>query len=490
VLERDRRGLAFPADRSARKPGEALRRLGGNLGGDLHRAESARVSFAGRRISRHAVARVKRERTGMGRKRLATGGSDAAAGNGILDRRSFLGAAASLASIGALVARPATAAGELSVAPWMKEPGSPFVGYGQPSKFEAKVVRTFSSAPGTTGTGASRTPLQHLNGTITPNGLHFERHHSGIPDIDPDAHRLLIHGLVKRPLVFTPEALARYPMETRIAFIECGGNSGALYQKEPAPLDLQALHGLVSCAEWTGVRLAVLLEEAGVGPEAQWLLAEGADAAGMSRSIPIAKAMDDAMVALHQNGERVRPSNGYPLRLLLPGYEGNMNVKWLRRIKVTKSPTMTKDETSKYTILLPSGKALQFVFPIEAKSVITHPSPGMNLKGPSLYEISGLAWSGYGKITQVDVSADGGKSWAAAALQEPVLPKALTGFRIPWQWSGGPAVLQSRASDSSGYVQPSRDALIAERGTKTIYHFNGVTSWAVGEHGEVRHVYA
>jgi sulfane dehydrogenase subunit SoxC len=196
------------------------------------------------------------------------------------------------------------------------------------------------------------------------------------------------------------------------------------------------------------------------------------------------------MIALYQNGERVRPSNGYPLRLLLPGYEGNMNVKWLRRLKATREPTMTKDETSKYTILLPSGKALQFVFPIEAKSVITHPSPGMNLKGSGLYEISGLAWSGDGKITQVDVSADGGNSWAPAALQEPILAKALTRFRIPWRWGGGPAVLQSRTTDSSGSVQPTRAALIAQRGARTIYHFNAITSWAVGEHGEVRHVYA
>jgi sulfane dehydrogenase subunit SoxC len=410
------------------------------------------------------------------------------AGNGLLDRRVFLGAA-SLGSVGALTARPAASA-DISVEPWMKELGSPFVGYGQPSKFEATVVRTFTSLPGTTGTGASRTPLQRLNGTITPNGLHFERHHSGIPDIDPGVHRLLIHGLVKRPLVYTLEALARYPMETRIAFIECAGNGGTLYQKEPAQLDLQGLHGLVSCAEWTGIRLALLLEEAGADPQAQWLLAEGADAASMSRSIPMAKAMDDALIALYQNGERVRPSNGYPMRLLLPGYEGNMNVKWLRRIKVTHSPTMTKDETSKYTILLPSGKSLQFVFPIEAKSVITHPSPGMMLKSAGLYEISGLAWSGNGKISQVEVSADAGKSWALAALQEPILPKALTRFRIPWRWDGGAAVLQSRATDSSGYVQPTRAALLAERGNKTFYHYNGVTSWAVGVDGEVRHAYA
>jgi sulfane dehydrogenase subunit SoxC len=200
--------------------------------------------------------------------------------------------------------------------------------------------------------------------------------------------------------------------------------------------------------------------------------------------------MDDAMIALYQNGERLRPSNGYPLRLLLPGYEGNMNVKWLRRIKVTAQPTMTKDETSKYTILLPSGKALQFVFPIETKSVITNPSPGMALQGSGLYEISGLAWSGYGKIAQVEVSADGGASWAPAALQEPVLASALTRFRLPWRWRGGPAILQSRATDSLGHVQPTRAALIAERGAKTIYHFNGITSWGVDEDGAVRHVYA
>ena len=426
----------------------------------------------------------------MSKKRLAAGQPDQAVGNGLLDRRGLLATAAS-GSVAALLTRPTVAAaGELALEPWMREPGSPFVGYGQPSRFEEKVVRVSTTAPGTTGTGASRTPHHLLDGTITPNGLHFERHHSGIPDIDPDAHRLLIHGLVKRPLVFTLEALARYPMESRIAFIECGGNSGALYQKDPVAGGVQALHGLVSCSEWTGVRLADLLDEAGADPKAQWILAEGADAAGMSRSVPMAKAMDDAILALYQNGERIRPSNGYPLRLLLPGYEGNMNVKWLRRIKVTEGPTMTKDETSKYTISRPDGKALQFVFPIEAKSVITRPSPGLAMKGVGLYEITGLAWSGYGKIAKVEVSADGGKSWAPALLNEPVLAKALTRFRVAWRWNGGPAILQSRATDDSGYVQPTRGRLIADRGIRTIYHFNGIASWAVGENGEVTHVYA
>ena len=406
-----------------------------------------------------------------------------AAGNGLIDRRLFLAGGVALAS-------EAARADPLPVEPYMRTPGAGFAAYGQPSNHESKTARIFASAPGTTGTGASRTPLHLLDGMITPNGLHFERSHSGIPDINPDAHRLLIHGLVPRPLIFSLDALARYPMESRITFLECAGNGQLLNQKEPVQTGAQALQGLVSCAEWTGVRLAVLLQEAGVDPKAQWILAEGADAAGMSRSVPLAKAMDDALIALYQNGERVRPANGYPMRLLLPGYEGNTNVKWLRRIKVTEGPTMTKDETSKYTLLGADGKALQFVFPMEAKSLITRPSPGLAMQGAGLYEISGLAWSGYGRIAKVEVSADGGKSFAPAALQEPVLSKALTRFRIPWRWDGGPAVLQSRATDASGYVQPTRAELIARRSPNGIYHFNGMTSWSVAQNGEIKHVYA
>src|SRR6516164_11150544 len=307
----------------------------------------------------------------MRNNRSVSSNRDAVAGNNLLDRRLFLSAGA--AALGSTLPSKAK---ELSIEEWMKVPGSPFVGYGQPAKFESKVARTFASLPGTTGTGAARTPHHLLDGMITPNGVHFERSHSGIPDINPDAHRLLIHGLVKRPLVFTLDDLGRYPMQSRIAFVECAGNSGALFAKEAAAANVQAIHGLLSCSEWTGVMLSVLLQEAGVEQAAKWVLAEGADAAGMSRSFPVEKALDDAMICLYQNGERVRPANGYPIRLLLPGFEGNMNVKWLRRIKLTEGPTMTKDETSKYTILLPSGKALQFVFPLEGKSVITHASPG------------------------------------------------------------------------------------------------------------------
>jgi len=416
-----------------------------------------------------------------------------AAGNGILNRRLFLegvlfSAAAGSAGAAASVAR----AEPLSVPQSMKEPGAALSAYGQPSRFESKVVRNVPPPPNpaTVGIGTARTPLQLLNGTITPNGLHFDRSHSGTPDIDPDQHRLLIHGLVKRPLVFTLDALSRYPMESRITFIECAGNSGALYSAQAQPGNAQAIHGLLSCAEWTGVRLSTLLDEAGVEPSAQWVVAEGADAASMSRSIPLAKCMDDALVCLYQNGERVRPSNGYPIRLLLPGFEGNTNVKWLRRLKLTAAPVMAKDETSKYTVLLQDGKAWQFVFPMEVKSIITHPSPGLALKGAGFYEISGLAWSGKGRIRQVEVSADAGKSWAPAALQEPVLPKALTRFRAAWQWDGGPAVLQSRATDETGMVQPTRAQFVAERGLRGQYHYNAVASWRIDDKGEASNAFA
>jgi sulfane dehydrogenase subunit SoxC len=412
------------------------------------------------------------------------------AGNGILSRRIFLESA--LATGAATAGISAASAQPLAIEPWMKTPGAGFDGYGQPSKFESKVVRLIPPPPNpaTPGVGASRTPLHLLDGIITPSGLHFERSHSGVPDIDPDRHRVVIHGLVKRPLVFTLEALARYPMESRIAFIECGGNSQALNAPKPAPLGVAAIHGLLGCQEWTGVKLSTLLDEAGVEPSARWVIAEGADSAGMSRSIPLAKAMGDALLCLYQNGERVRPSNGYPVRLLVPGFEGNMNVKWLRRLKLTTGPAMTKDETSKYTILLKDEKSWQFVFPIEVKSVITRPAPGLALKGPGFYEISGLAWSGNGSITQVDVSADGGKSWAPAALPGPNLPMAPVRFRAPWQWNGGPAVLQSRATDSTGMVQPTRAQFADDRGLRGVYHYNAIASWGIDAKGEASNVYA
>jgi sulfane dehydrogenase subunit SoxC len=415
---------------------------------------------------------------------------DPAAGNGILSRRIFLQEALIAGSAGLAIS--SASAEPLTVPTWMKVPGAGFAGYGRPSRFEDKVVRAILSPPNppTPGVGTARTPLHLLDGTITPSGLHFERSHSGIPDIDPDQHRLVIHGLVRRPLVFTIEALHRYPMQSRIAFIECAGNSFVLNAPQPQPVGIALTHGLVSCSEWTGVKLSTLLDEAGVDLSARWMIAEGADAAAMSRSIPLAKAMNDALVCLYQNGEPVRPSNGYPVRLLVPGFEGNMNVKWLRRLKLMANPVMTKDETSKYTILLQDGKAWQFVFPMEVKSVITRPAPGIKLMGAGYYEISGLAWSGNGSIREVEVSADGGKSWAPAALQGPILPKAPVRFRAAWQWNGGPAVLQSRATDDSGMVQPTRAAFAAERGLRGIFHYNAIASWRVDEKGEATNVYA
>jgi sulfane dehydrogenase subunit SoxC len=418
--------------------------------------------------------------------------AEPAAHNGILSRRIFLerGLIAGVAGIGA--GTTGALAEPLAVARWSQEPGGDFTAYGMPSHYESKVARTWAKPnnPATPGIGSSRTPHHLLDGMITPSGLHYERSHSGVPDIDPAQHRLLIHGLVKQPLVFSLEDLSRYPRVSRIAFLECAGNSGALSNAQAAPLDVQAIHGLLSCSDWTGVKLSTLLDEAGIDPRAKWVLAEGADGSGMSRSFPLAKAMDDAMVCLFQNGEPVRPSNGYPLRLLLPGFEGNMNVKWLRRLKLVDAPIMTKDETSKYTILLKEDKAWQFVFPIEVKSIITRPSPGLTLKGPGFYEISGLAWSGNGRIRQVEVSADGGQSFAPAVLQDPVLPKALTRFRAAWQWNGGPAVLQSRATDDTGMVQPSRAQFVADRGLRGNFHYNAVASWKIDQTGEATNVFA
>src|SRR5438105_10886398 len=425
---------------------------------------------------------------------------EAVAGNGLLDRRAFLrgGAALAAAVTGYTLAGPASAE-PLADDPWSRAPGTNVPAYGVPSRFEKSVVRTLSNPNGEPRTQHGRTPHHLLQGTYTPNGLHFVISHAGDADIDPDKHRLVIHGLVKRPLVFTLDTLARYPMVSRFTFLECGGNSAPLFSPEPIQASVQALHGLASCAEWTGVPLSTLLEEAGVDPKAKWIVAEGADAPHLSRSAPLAKILDDAMVALYQNGERVMPGQGYPMRLLLPGWEGNMNVKWLRRLQLTEQPAMTYYEARTYAPILPSGKAYRFYFIQEVKSFITQPSVGLAMRAPGFYEISGIAYSGNGRITKVMVSADGGKSWAEAALQEPVLSKAFTRFRIPWQWNGGPAVLQSRAWDDSGDVQPTRAQLVAARGEGSrvapvtafiSQHYNGPTSWAVDANGGVRPVYA
>lgn len=409
-----------------------------------------------------------------------------AAGNGLLDRRFFL----QTGLTGGIALLSAQALGK-EREPWMKVPGGAMSENGEPAPQTAHIRRVnLSSQPGTTGTGVSRTPLEYLDGIITPSRLHFERHHSGIPAIDPEAHRLVISGLVEQPLSFSVESLLRYPMVSRIQFLECSGNSGAMIAPEPQQTACGALHGLVSVSEWGGVPLSVLLDEAGIKKNARWVIADGADAAMMSRSVPLEKILDDAIVALYQNGEPLRPANGYPMRLFLPGWEGNMSVKWLRTLRVQDKPAMTKDETSKYSDLKDDGRAKLFTFPMGVKSLITSPSPGLRLGPKGVYQLKGIAWSGSGRIRRVEVSADGGKSWADAALDEHVLPLCTTRFRSAWRWDGGPAVIMSRATDDAGNLQPTRTEVLAGRASNSFYHYNAIQAWAIGDNGEVQNVYA
>lgn len=415
-----------------------------------------------------------------------------------LDRRRFLrgAAAAGGAVAGASGILPAAAAGNPENQPpnvpeWSKMLGASVVDrpYGNPSPFEKDVVRR--SVPWLTATPESAinfAPLGDMQGTITPNGLHFERHHGGAPDIDPKDHRLIVHGLVERPLIFTLDEIKRFPSVSRIHFLECPANGGMEW-KGAQMVGVQFTHGMLSNCEWTGVRLSTVLNEAGLKPEAKWLLAEGADAAAMTRSIPVEKAMADTLLVYAQNGEALRAEQGYPLRLIVPGWEGNVNVKWLRRLKLGDEPWHHREETSKYTDLMADGRARQFTFVMEANSVITWPCPEKPVGfGPGQYEVTGLAWSGYGKIKRVDVSFDGGANWRTAELQTPVLSKAATRFRIPWRWDGKTAFLQSRAMDESGYVQPSIEQLRAARGVNSVYHKNSIHTWRITPKGEVENV--
>ena len=424
-----------------------------------------------------------------------------AAGNGLISRRALLGRGVGYAGavgMGAAASATGAAAEPLRDNSWSQEMGTGLTPLQVPSRFEKDVVRTRSNPNNLPGFGNARTPHHLLHGTITPNALHFSCNQAGVPDIDPAQHKLVIHGMVKQPLEFDLETLSRYPLVTRIGFLECAGNSASLFSNQPLQANAQGLHGLVSNAEWTGVPLSILLDEAGVDPSAKWFMAEGADLLTHVRSVPLKKAFDDAIIAIYQNGERLMPGNGYPMRLFLPGFQGNMNVKYLRRIKVITEPVMSRSDDA-YSVLQPDGKAWRFNFLQEVKSFITHPSLGHKLKGPGYYEISGLAYSGTGRIQRVTISADGGRSWAEAALQTPVLPKAFTRFRLPWRWDGQPAVLTSRAWDEAGHEQPLRADFVAIRGeTKKPLtrpgvpspHYNATASWGIGINGEVAHVYA
>ncbi len=378
-----------------------------------------------------------------------------------------------------------------NVPEWSRTLGAPVLAspYGVPSKYEANVKRRES--PGLTRTPHSSvafTPLQNLFGIVTPSGLHFERHHAGMPDVDPHQHRLMIHGLVANPRIYTMDDIVRFPSVSRVHFIECGANTGMEWGNVAVPT-VQYTHGMLSCSEWTGVLLGTLLDEAGIDrKKAKFVLAEGADGASLTRTIPIELAVDDVMVCYGQNGEMLRPEQGYPLRLLVPGVQGVSSVKWLRRIEVGDAPWNTREESLHYVDLMPGGKHRQYTWIQEAKSVITTPSGGQVLLDRGYHEITGLAWSGRGKVKRVDVSTDGGRNWRTAKLQEPVMAKALTRFRIDWTWDGGPALLQSRVMDDTGFVQPMIRQLRAVRGTRSIYHNNAIQTWRVDTTGEVTNV--
>ncbi len=411
-------------------------------------------------------------------------------------RKAFASAVAGGAAAHA-VAQTAPAAGEgdpaiLHLPAHSTGLGQPVVtdGYGSPSKFEANVQRRPS--PGLTQTSqasVSFAPLQSLFGIVTPSGLHFERHHQGWWDVDPAGHRLMVNGMVKTPKVFTMDDLMRLPSVSRFHFIECGANTGMEWGNVAVPT-CQYSHGMLSCSEFTGVPLITLLEMAGADLKGgKFVLAEGADGSSMTRTIPMSLVTSgQVLVAYGQNGEMLRPENGYPLRLVVPGVQGVSWVKYLRRIELGDQPWGAKDEAVHYVDLMPDGTHRQYTSIQECKSVITTPSGGQVLLDKGFYSISGLAWSGRGKVRQVDVSVDGGRNWRAARLETPVLDRCLSRFNLDWVWDGKPTILMSRATDDTGYVQPSSRQLRAVRGTRSIYHNNAIQSWLVQENGEVKNV--
>jgi sulfane dehydrogenase subunit SoxC len=416
-------------------------------------------------------------------------------------RRSFLLAAGSTA--GAAFAGAARA-GEQKAPPgaqFFEAPADPTKelgravaadgGYGSRSQFETEVRWRFPTA--NEYTSWSMSPLDKIVGNLTPSGLHFERHHGGIPTIDPSRHMVFVHGMVQEAKKFSIAELKRFPSTTRKYFIECSGN-GLTEWVKPTLKSVQGTHGLISTSEWTGVPFATIAREVGLKESAAWVLAEGADAAVMTRSIPLEKMLKDGMLAYGQNGEAIRPEQGYPLRLILPGWEGNTHIKWLRRLELSDKPFMTREETSKYTDLMANGKARQFTFEMEAKSVITFPSGEMKLPGPGFYNVTGLAWSGRGRVQSVDVSTDAGKTWYPARLDTAPESISTVRFSFPWMWDGKPAILQSRCTDETGYAQPTLAQLIAIRGSNgpfgSIYHLNAIQSWAISADGSVSNVHA
>ena len=375
-----------------------------------------------------------------------------------------------------------------------REPGAPLSGHSERSQY-VHLSRIPEAGPGLRHVDPSdainsKTPLDKLVGSITPTDLHYERSHAGVPDLDPRKHRLLIHGMVKKPLVLTVDDLEAMPSVSRIHFIECTGNGWENWKKADPTLTVQNTHGLVSTNEWTGVPLRFLIDLVGKDSKSHWMLAEGDDAAAVDRSIPLTgEIMDEAIVAYGQNGEPLRPAHGFPIRLIMPGFEGNLHIKWLRRLKFGDQPWMTRWETDRYTQLLANGKARQFQLRMETNSVITSPSGMMEIR-PGYNRIMGVAWSGHGKIAKVEISTDAGKTWKQAQLSGPVLRKAQTRFQMDWEWSGKPTTLVSRSTDEKGNVQPDRNSLIAQVGTNALFHYNGQQTWAIDTAGKVTNVLA
>jgi len=416
----------------------------------------------------------------------------------VASRRGFLKNVAASAVAAGTVAPMAAFAGDdpaiINEPEWGTKLGEPVDKnlYGLPSPYEHNVLRRVHKllSSGDMYASVAMCPVQDLEGIITPNGLFFNRCHGGVAIVDPNKYRLMIHGLVEKPLVLTLDELKKYPSESVIHFIECPAN-GSTEWRAPQFNTLQFLKGMMSQAEWTGVRLKHILKDVGIKPEAKWVLAEGSDNSHMGRTIPLEKILDDAMVVWAQNGEALRPEQGYPVRLLVPGWEGNLNVKWLSRLEIGDKPWHAKEETSKYTMLMPSGKAIRFFWPMEVNSVITRPCPDKDWKGykkGDVIEIEGLAWSGHGVVKGVDISFDGGKNWVEASLKGLVLPKAWTRFSYMFKWDGKPLLLSSRAYDEVGNVQPTIDQEVGKMGVENIYHRNAIVTWEVKANGEVNNV--
>ncbi len=414
--------------------------------------------------------------------------TETVAGGGLLSRRNFITNAATGSAVFLPMSYAAAESFEGVPETWLTK-GGEFSNYGMPPDSGQHPIRWISNHPAVPGEGVTWTPHHQLQGSITPNGLHFERHHNGVPHIEAATWELALHGKLAKPTALSLNDLHRLPMHSETLFIECGGNSNAMWRDQPIQTAAGYIHGLLSCAEWTGVKLSHVLELAGIDPDATWVIADGLDSSGVTVSIPLEKALDDVLIGLYQNGEPVRPSQGYPARLVVPGWEGITHVKWLRSIMLTDKPLMSKFDSVSYTDLMLDGKFNRFSFVMEVKSFITQPSPGYELQQKGLYEIRGLAWSGAAPITRVQVSADGGSSWTDAELQSPVLANSLTRFRVPWNWTGSPATLLSRATDSLGNIQPLRSEIINNKGGNSYYHYNGTTVWSVDEQGGVRHVY-